>query len=344
VDDKINGQPSLLLRPLDVSDEKHARQAHRELAQDAFDFLLDLRRGEPWLGYLARLDRLRLGIEVPKGWVPATFLVAEVEGQVVGRVSVRHQLNPYLAEVAGHIGIGVRPDFRRLGHGTAIMRQSLTFAAATGLGRVLVTCDASNLGSRNVIARSGGVQENVQAAHRSEHKCRFWVETVPRAVPSRPPTPTNQITPGDHSPMEQRVSLITLGVADVRRSRSFYERLGWQGQELDETAVFRVGAIALVLRGREELALDCGLADEQAGGFSGVLLAHNVRTEAEVESVLASAERAGARVTHPAASTACGGYAGSFTDPDGHAWQVAYNPGLPLGHDGSITVPDFVSP
>ena len=75
----------MLLRTLGVEDEKQARQAQRELGQDAFDFLLDLHRGEPWSAYLARLERLRLGVEVPKGWVPATFLVAEVDGQVVGR-------------------------------------------------------------------------------------------------------------------------------------------------------------------------------------------------------------------------------------------------------------------
>src|SRR5665811_668388 len=150
VDDKISsGQLPMLLRPLCFSDEEQARQAHGELAQDAFDFLLDLERGEPWPAYVARLDNLRLGVDVPKGWVPATFLVAEVDGQVIGRVSIRHQLNPYLADVAGHIGVGVRPGFRRRGYATAILRQSLFVAAATGLARVLVTCDANNVGAIN---------------------------------------------------------------------------------------------------------------------------------------------------------------------------------------------------
>ncbi|HEY8821303.1 MAG TPA: VOC family protein [Dermatophilaceae bacterium] len=141
--------------------------------------------------------------------------------------------------------------------------------------------------------------------------------------------------------MEQRVTSISLGVADVKRSRAFYERLGWQGQEVEGTVLFRVGAIALVLWGRDKLALDCGLFDEQAGGFSGVVLAHNVRSEAEVEDIITSAERAGATVTRPASRTPCGGYAAFFTDPDGHAWEVAHNPAFPLAEESSITVPDF---
>lgn len=179
VDDKTSGQPPvLLLRTLGVADEKQARQAQRELGQDAFDFLLDLKRGEPWPAYLARLERLRLGVEVPKGWVPATFLVAEVDGQVVGRASIRHHLNPYLSEVGGHIGIGVRPGFRRRGYATAILRQSLADAASTGLARVLVICDAPNLGSIKVIEGCGGVLEDVAPAHRSAHQRRYWVETA----------------------------------------------------------------------------------------------------------------------------------------------------------------------
>jgi catechol 2,3-dioxygenase-like lactoylglutathione lyase family enzyme len=139
--------------------------------------------------------------------------------------------------------------------------------------------------------------------------------------------------------MEQRVSVITLGVADVKRSRAFYERLGWQGQEVEETVFFRVGGIALVLSDRDKLALDCGLNDEQAGGFGGVVLAHNVRSEAEVEDVITLAERAGATVTRQAARTLYGGYAAFFTDPDGNAWEVAHNPGFPLAEDGSLTRP-----
>jgi uncharacterized protein len=143
--------------------------------------------------------------------------------------------------------------------------------------------------------------------------------------------------------MEQRVSLVTLGVDDLKRSRAFYEQMGWRGQEVEETVFFQLGCMALVLWGRDKLALDCGVSDEQARGFSGVVLAHNVRSESEVEEVISAAERAGATVTKPSARTFYGGYAGFFTDPDGHAWEVAYNPGFTLTEDGSIVIPDFSS-
>lgn len=141
--------------------------------------------------------------------------------------------------------------------------------------------------------------------------------------------------------MEQRVSLITLGVADVQQAQAFYERLGWQGQEVEETVFFQAGGVAIVLWGRDKLAPDCGLPDKQGGGFEGIALAHNVRSRADVDEVIAAAERAGAVVTRPAAETFYGGYAGVFTDPDGHAWEIAHNPGFPLAEDGSVAVPDF---
>ena len=101
MDDKISRQPSILLRPLGVSDEKQALQAHEEFAQDDFEFLLGLEQGAPWPAYCGRLESQRLGVDIPEGWVPATFLVAEAEGQIVGRVSIRHALNAHLAEVGG---------------------------------------------------------------------------------------------------------------------------------------------------------------------------------------------------------------------------------------------------
>jgi predicted lactoylglutathione lyase len=141
--------------------------------------------------------------------------------------------------------------------------------------------------------------------------------------------------------MEQRVSLITLGVADLRRARAFYRQLGWEGQETEETVFIQAGSIGLVLWGRDKLAFDCGIADDQNAGFSGIALAHNVRSEAEVDEIIAAAEGAGAMVTRPAAMTSYGGYAGYFTDLDGHPWEIAHNPGFPLADDGSITIPDF---
>jgi catechol 2,3-dioxygenase-like lactoylglutathione lyase family enzyme len=142
--------------------------------------------------------------------------------------------------------------------------------------------------------------------------------------------------------MEQRVSLVTLGVSDVARARAFYDALGWQGQEVEETVFYQSGGMAIVLWGRAKLAADAGIIDTQpADAFSGVTLAHNVRSPAEVDDVLAAALGAGATVTRAPAETFYGGYAGYFADPDGHLWEVAYNPGFPLAADGSITIPDF---
>ena len=141
--------------------------------------------------------------------------------------------------------------------------------------------------------------------------------------------------------MEQRVSLVTLGVADVSRARTFYERLGWEGQEIEDTVFFQAGGLALVLWSREKVALDAGVADEGSGGFGGITLAHNVRSRADVAAIIATARQAGATVTRPPGDTFYGGYAGCFADPDGHIWEVAHNPGLPLADDGSISIPDF---
>ncbi|KRV47389.1 glyoxalase [Wenjunlia vitaminophila] len=141
--------------------------------------------------------------------------------------------------------------------------------------------------------------------------------------------------------MEQRISLVTLGVADLERSRAFYESLGWRGQVVEGTAFFQAGGLGLVLWGREKLAADCGLDSGGPDGFGGIVLAHNVRSRQEVDEVIAAAERAGATVTRPAATTFYGGYAGVFVDPDGHPWEIAHNPGFPLADDGSLTIPDL---
>ncbi|TBL36569.1 VOC family protein [Verrucosispora sp. SN26_14.1] len=144
--------------------------------------------------------------------------------------------------------------------------------------------------------------------------------------------------------MEQRLSLITLGVTDLARSRAFYERLGWRGQEVERTVFIQAGGIAVVLWARESLAEDAGVDARAADGFGGIGLAHNVRERDEVDRVLAVAAEAGAVVTRPARETSYGGYAGYFADPDGHLWEIAWNPGFPIAEDGTIRVPDFGPP
>src|SRR5438477_3547147 len=119
--------------------------------------------------------------------------------------------------------------------------------------------------------------------------------------------------------MEQRVSIITLGVADLERSRTFYEQLGWHGQEVEETVFFQAGCLAVVLWSREKLARDAGIGQVDGGGrgFSGIALAHNVRSQREVNEVIAAALNAGGTVTRQPETTFYGGYAGYFSDPDG---------------------------
>jgi uncharacterized glyoxalase superfamily protein PhnB len=144
--------------------------------------------------------------------------------------------------------------------------------------------------------------------------------------------------------MEQRISLITLGVADLARARTFYERLGWRGREVEQTVFFQAGCMALVLWGRDKVATDAGMDDRRPDdGFGGITLAHNVRSRAAVDTVLEAAADAGATLTQPARETFYGGYAGFFTDPDGHVWEIAHNPGFTLERDGAMTLPDFGS-
>ncbi|MCZ7376692.1 VOC family protein [Micromonospora sp. WMMC250] len=141
--------------------------------------------------------------------------------------------------------------------------------------------------------------------------------------------------------MEQRISLVTLGVADVARAKAFYEQLGWRGQEVEETVFIQAGGLAVVLWGRDKLADDAGIADPGTDGFGGMTLAQNVRSREEVDEVIATATKAGATVTKPARETFYGGYAGYFADLDGHVWEIAWNPGFALADDGTLTVPDF---
>jgi predicted lactoylglutathione lyase len=138
--------------------------------------------------------------------------------------------------------------------------------------------------------------------------------------------------------MKQSVSLITLGVADYGRAKTFYAALGWSpALDVEETAFFQGNGVVLVLWGRDKLAADSGIVDDGAT-WGGVTLAHNVASREDVDRVLEEARAAGATVTRAPAETFYGGYAGVFRDPDGHAWEVAHNPGFGLAEDGSIVL------
>ena len=135
--------------------------------------------------------------------------------------------------------------------------------------------------------------------------------------------------------MQQRISLITLGVADTARAREFYEALGWSGESPDGDVVFfQAGGMILALWGRDKLADDSVVVD--GGRWGGVTLAYNVSSPGEVDSVLAEANAAGATIGRPGAPTFWGGYSGVFVDPDGHPWEVAHNPGWRITADGSV--------
>jgi predicted lactoylglutathione lyase len=140
--------------------------------------------------------------------------------------------------------------------------------------------------------------------------------------------------------MEQRVSLVTLGVEDLARATAFYAALGWHGQEAQETAFFQAGPLAIVLWSRAKLAEDSGIEDD-GGSFGGIALAQNVRSREEVDAIVAAAGAAGATVTRAPAETFYGGYAGVFRDLDGHLWEIAHNPGFTLAEDGALVLPDF---
>jgi uncharacterized protein len=142
--------------------------------------------------------------------------------------------------------------------------------------------------------------------------------------------------------MDQRITLITLGVEDLAASRAFYERLGWQRalKAAEGVAFYQAGRMALALWPRADLAKDAGVAIGPPTEFHAVSVAQNLASKAEVDAAMAEAGRAGARIVKPAVDTFYGGYAGYFADPDGFLWEIAWNPGFPLGEDGGITVPD----
>jgi len=142
--------------------------------------------------------------------------------------------------------------------------------------------------------------------------------------------------------VEQRLSLITLGVADVSRAQRFYEALGWTlgggvDDDNDHVAFFQMPGMIVALWGRDKLAADSAVDD--SGGWGGVTLAHNVRSAEEVDAVLAEAASAGATIARAGAPTFWGGYSGVFADPDGHPWEVAHNPRWTIADDGSIELP-----
>jgi len=167
----------LRLRPLRPDDEAAFRAGHQQMAAEDFPFGLLLEPDTPWREYVARLADNRCGVNLPEGWVPSTFLVADVDGQIVGRVSIRHELNDFLRRESGHIGYGVLPAYRRRGYATEILRQALIIARSIGIDRVLITCDDDNIGSIRVIESCGGKLDWVGQVKPGATAIRhYWVD------------------------------------------------------------------------------------------------------------------------------------------------------------------------
>jgi predicted lactoylglutathione lyase len=139
--------------------------------------------------------------------------------------------------------------------------------------------------------------------------------------------------------MEQRLSLITLGVSDLDRSRRFYEALGWKtgAEEAADIVFFQAGGMVVALWDRAKLAEDSVVTD--GGGWGGVTLAHCVGSPEEVEQVIEHARSAGATIGREPGETFWGGYDGIFIDPDGHPWEVAHNASWTLHGDGTVSLP-----
>ena len=170
------GAGQLRLRPPRPEDEAAFLAAHDAMATEGYVFGLTYERGQVWSDYLAQLDRQRRGIDLPPQLVPATFLVADVDGEIVGRSSIRHQLNDFLRREGGNIGYSVLVEHRRRGYATEILRQSLVVARSVGVDRVLVTCDDDNVGSATVIERCGGVLDSVIDNDDGVQTRRYWID------------------------------------------------------------------------------------------------------------------------------------------------------------------------
>ena len=167
---------NLRLRPPGLDDEADFAAAHEGLAAEGFTFGHGFEPGSSWMAYLERLDAQRRGQDLSGEWVPTTFLVADVAGRVVGRTSIRHELNERLRKEGGHIGYAVLRVYRRRGYATEILRQSLVVARALGVERVLVTCDDNNAGSAAVIERCGGVFDSMTMAGDGKAVRRYWID------------------------------------------------------------------------------------------------------------------------------------------------------------------------
>lgn len=172
---QYNLSVSLILRPFGPADEAAALAAWSEFRDSGFEFLLDFDPHRPWAEWTALLESYRAGVDLPEERVRSAFLAADVEGQLVGRVSIRFALNDFLATRGGHIGYGVIAAFRRRGYATAMLREAIAIARDEGVGPLLLTCDDDNVASATVIERGGGVLEAIAVDEHGTAFRRYWI-------------------------------------------------------------------------------------------------------------------------------------------------------------------------
>jgi len=172
----------LELRPLLPEDEVSFKNAIAISKKEIppFEFAFDFDELIPFTGYINKLKEWTLGKSLPDKFVPNTYLVGVIEGQIVGRLSIRHNLNDFLERFGGHIGYGVVENYRLQGYGTEMLKQALPICSLLGIKEILITCDVNNLGSQKIIEKCGGVFENI--AYDSQlkiQKRRYWIESPP---------------------------------------------------------------------------------------------------------------------------------------------------------------------
>ncbi|MET0468971.1 MAG: GNAT family N-acetyltransferase [Aeromicrobium sp.] len=167
----------LVLRPLALTDEAAVTAAVAEFAAEDGEWSYRYRGDLPWPQYVSLVHGWEHGIDLPEGFVAHLELVAEIDGEIVGRTSIRWELNDFLSTLGGHIGYAVRPAHRRQGHATEILRQSVEILRARGVRRILVTCDDDNLASARVIEANGGVLEGVvpHSDPGERPRKRYWI-------------------------------------------------------------------------------------------------------------------------------------------------------------------------
>ena len=164
----------LILRPDTLEDEEVVRRAHEERAAHGFEFLSGHDAARPWLDYLRVIDDDAAGRNLPEDRVATALLSAEVDGEIVGRISIRFALNDFLLARGGHLGYAVRPNFRRRGHAREILRQGVILLNARGVEPVLVTCGNTNFTSTVVIERRGGRLESRHVENGTRIR-RYWI-------------------------------------------------------------------------------------------------------------------------------------------------------------------------